>query len=419
MYKWLVILCLFLWKTPVIAQDSLHLKYENYRHRLMTGFLKRGTGPGSMIPMSRRWPGKHCMDGYYLDGTCGGLTRNPDESGMLDWVDGTIHIGYLLAVLGSELEVNARKGLSLDTTIMDLRNTLRTIDRLDSGGEVKYGREPVLNGFMLRDDVPTDIHRHFPGYGCGRAQLFCNRSIRDGNMPSQDQFINLLFGLSFCKKYLEKNSAKHPEIPELIIHVKEISTRIASFLLVNDWVIRDPDGYVVPIGSGAVGYSYGISQSLKYVTGKKQGNFTSDVTGYFLWRSLVSINYQPGNALHNEVNLSMQLALMAMTGVKRDKTFRDLCTRSHEYVFLLAEKLLHDKKMTETPELYRYLLRIAPEKGPCNNAPDCENVNEWKSENRWFHPNSINGYEYEGGAEFNGLDFMLLYNLYFLAFEGE
>ena len=61
-----------------------------------------------------------------------------------------------------------------------------------------------------------------------------------------------------------------------------------------------------------------------------------------------------------------------------------------------------------------------PNAGECNRPWTCNNIPGWRATNRWMHVNKANITDINTpSSDHNGLDFLLLYNLYALLFPGE
>lgn len=77
-----------------------------------------------------------------------------------------------------------------------------------------------------------------------------------------------------------------------------------------------------------------------------------------------------------------------------------------------AELGLKDKDYNSEKALYQGLLNSAPENGPASNC----GIYDWTSTSRCLWPENL-GKKSDQHIEYNGLDYMMLYNLYQIAFE--
>jgi hypothetical protein len=64
------------------------------------------------------------------------------------------------------------------------------------------------------------------------------------------------------------------------------------------------------------------------------------------------------------------------------------------------------------------MLTTAPCDGPCHLTAGCEEAPGWKGEHRWKSPEQRNGNKYAPVAQYGGMDYMILYNLYYIYTEG-
>lgn len=396
-----------------VMSDSL---YDYYHQRFREHFILLDTGQGGGIPVAVSWPLIQCDDEWQLQRMCFGKGMAPGQTGLLAWGDGTGHMGHYLAVLGTEYERFRRMGRNTDSTIREISIVVQSLRRLDLAGEVKYGLPPQQNGFLLRDDVTRETARHIePKYGCAKSGFICRDGIADGNMMSQDQVIHLMFGIALTVHALPEEVKNIYTGNSLRRELIQQTDKMLRYMARNGWIILDPAGNNVPLGFSAVGYSFALARCGKMITGRGYGNFTSLVAGRPLWNTLEETPYQR-SVLHNEVNLAMQLCLMTVMGPRNNDIFRNLCTNGHLEMYLLAEAYLHRHTPLAGKDLFAPMLHAVPLKGICNNSPGCENVPGWRCSNRWFHPDERNGESYEPECEFNGLDLMLLYNLYQIHF---
>lgn len=416
--KYILLIPAFAFITCCMAQQQMDdALYDQYRERFCDHFVLAENSRGGGIPLSARWLEKNCDDEWLMRRMCEGNGLVPGKKGLLDWSDGTVYMGHYLAVLGTEYKRFAVQEKNVGQTVKEISLVIEGLKRLDIGAEVKYKKQGESNGFLLRDDVDLEAGLKIdPEFGCVKSGKVCRTGIADGNMMSQDQVIHLLFGSAFIIQLVPDTVMNIYSGKPVVTELKDHLDKIIRYFSKRAWIIKDPDGNNVPLGYSAVGYSFGLARAGKSLTGKSYGNATSLFLGRTLWKTLEETPFQPSNNLHNEVNLAMQLCLMAVAGPDDGEIYRDLCMNGKEEMFLLAEAVLHKHLPSAPASVFESLLASVPTKGPCYNSPGCENVPGWEGSNRWLHRTRINGSPHGDGAEFNGLDIMLLYNLYWLSF---
>ena len=93
------------------------------------------------------------------------------------------------------------------------------------------------------------------------------------------------------------------------------------------------------------------------------------------------------------------------------------CKNSDQEVYALADAVLNDKKLSKRLRKVNIeaILNTAPRGGPCFKTPGCNAPEGWKSSNRWLHPtHKDDGNKHGLHQEWNGLDYMMLYNFFHL-----
>ncbi|MBL0740741.1 T9SS type A sorting domain-containing protein [Chryseolinea lacunae] len=97
--------------------------------------------------------------------------------------------------------------------------------------------------------------------------------------------------------------------------------------------------------------------------------------------------------------------------------------KQHQEVYALLNEYLNDNSTTIGSDYFAHIITGAPCEGPHHRpASDVNDVglNGWRGVSRWERPQSADGYiDYknlgETSGKFNGLDYMLLYNIYMLS----
>jgi hypothetical protein len=118
------------------------------------------------------------------------------------------------------------------------------------------------------------------------------------------------------------------------------------------------------------------------------------------------------------VNLGMSLALTALNG-RGLSLVMEKSVRSNMVLFYLWGCWLHSKAPhpVALKEL-KQILQEAPSEG-AGFFPVRAAAKGWRSENRWFHPERYEGMEWEAECLFNGLDYMLAFNVFKLLEKGK
>jgi hypothetical protein len=238
----------------------------------------------------------------------------------------------------------------------------------------------------------------------------------------------------------------------------------AGFGFSTHWFLLNPiTQTLVPLGSGSdldMGsyYHYGVIKAGEAITGQNlrvyDGILTPTETVKFytdLFRShYVDVPILPGglipilvNMLFGGVHVNIQFddyklrSLSCIGNVLGAETFSILRTHRDNYNhekpgyfpcyehFPLMYLTLHDPNYTvmalednvynTDKVLYENLLNSAPKCGPASNC----GVSDWTSRSRCVWPERLGEFPSTSNVDYSGLDYMMLHNLYYIAFRKE
>jgi Ca2+-binding RTX toxin-like protein len=424
-------------------------KYMRYRRRLRgdgtaayPGFVSIGSAPGQSLPAGSRMLTANCVTDWQVD-ACD-YEEELDLHGMYKWGDGTIWLGEYLEVLASEWAVFTDMGLDTTETEADLLSALRAFDRLDDGAETSLGYTAERNGFYLRDDVPASFaflrggQPRFPrsdtdpegnqliGYECIGSDVACDPPrLEDGNFTSQDQTVALVHGMAMVHALIP-DSLIVDEVP--IRHTaREMVDRMVWHLGQDNWKALDPAGNVPPPawGGDLVGFSYTLAEAAKRICGddfRDFGSFEgyqtlrSQTIGQAAWEGLPAIWEA---TFHFNRNMGMRAA--AYTGDWEPEEAAQRAVHGNQDYFALTYAIINDVPLPEpfSPWRLEALLDSAPCSGPCSGYDHCEDAPGWRGDSVNTSPDNRAGNHHHPKAEFNGLDYMALHNLYYLYRKGD
>lgn len=443
---------------PLFSQGYQNLDtYKNLRKRLQKDFTLIGDGQGKSLVAERRsgtdYPGK--------------LIFHADE---------TSNMGYYLATLATEYQLLKINGKSTFNTLEELTFAVKAINRLDETAE-SYIRTPAtppspqtgdLNGFFIRSDVShsffSDNAGHFNSgeYGSspvdGITSSLYNETLQyiQPLRESQDQVLNLLMGLSFVTKYV------HDSIPGFIFQdgisdlsreAKAISHRMITYLKSNGWKVKDPvTGTFLNNAQGgeAVHLSYAFAEAACAISNEFSGvvsgfpekrcnTYHDGVTAsnYYFFQFMknyvecpqgYSTSSTSCRACH-ELYKPMMLAAIGSSYYQNgtDVTANILSQQgvnTEIQIIPLIHQILWNKGSLVNDSVYTTLLNHPLPNGPYN-AGSCDYPHfEWSAPVRWRQPERRGAgcmsaeqdtacFNFFSG-EYNGLDYMLLFNLYCL-----
>lgn len=470
--QWLIVLLSFLLPTFGFNQTEADLisKYWKYRQRLVgsqaqfnlePGFLRVGSATGhSLVAISRNRLGSNFNlwpldpDTPFAPCKLEDVHQTlPVQKGWINYSDATIIHGFYLAVLASEWKLLNDTGADVTDTEDEIYHALLALERLDQNAESYYGLPGSLDGFFVRDDVGADMEDDFgtefslitssgicgpensdagdmqgEGGGNNGCAYSCNgykETTLLGSM-SQDQVIYLLLGLRMLHEFIPTNHFIYSmNVPD---RVSQITHRIVSYVRADNnndeeyWTIWDPQGYTVGRGCCAKFFAHPMAIIGKDITGNTYSN--NNEAGWIATKG--SIGWQ------TEVNINMILPLAALSG---NMTRNKLWNNSNDWekeIWQLVYNILHENNMQRdiSKPFWENLLASAPCDGPCDYPLDslatnpgipCTPTPGWYHHNRWMSKdgkdtptNTLT--DPSDWGEYNGLDFMLAYNLYRIAF---
>ena len=424
--------------------DSLnHEKYNVYRSRLQNEFMyySEDNAAGSNIPAS------------IVD----------MQKRQIRWGDATINLSFYIAVLATEYRLRKKKNEDYAKSFIDLYHAMQALERLDMEAESFYDSSINLsqpNGFFIRDDIPKDLKHRLPNSHLVNKNYlrvrsdFTNKDIRNNEM-SQDQVWHLLLSLALVEDLVNdtlkvsiftfsgKRKVEMAEWARIIAYrlVKRLQTRYCLYighkkLLCSDfWMLTNPvTGKKVKRGAWPTMLEYGFAKTGNKITKKRYGNLHwGDSPGAGIWFSIIAgLQRFQSLAKTGEWSAFYHAASLATAGnIWSSEKLVRLFNHHHRLLFIKSPQYEHlaliayllyggnKKLMLNEKEFYLNLLNKAPLNGPFNYAdPDQKDyVPEWSSVNRLVWPERLDrNMPLFLKGEYNGLDYLLLHNLYYLVY---
>jgi hypothetical protein len=170
---YLLLMCAFMCafqstKAQQPSDDEILLeRYWNYRERQQKHFVKIGSQKGESIPIIRIEPN---FATYIIPANKIGL-QIPDGQkyqtlyGKAKFGDAGVDLGYYIAMLSTEYALLKKDNADLTSVENELYYALEAINRLDRNAEDWFGGNAALNGFFIREDVPSDFYEQFEELG--------------------------------------------------------------------------------------------------------------------------------------------------------------------------------------------------------------------------------------------------------------
>lgn len=412
---------------------TLTEKYIRYRERLKSQFmLCIGTGPGCSLPASIR----NTYDDNY----------NGRET--IKWGDGTIDLGMYISVLATEFKLLHDENKNTAETLTELYYALEAFNRLDYFGDTCFGMPPELNGFFIRSDAGAglfnnpekkqetlnrlnvsgpsvnNISSEFLNFLKGDTKLFA---------VSKDQVFILLMAMKLITLYIPEHihSASGKFMDGEISfseEAKNIAGRMIEWIhpsgksnFFTIWKIRTPSGGKVKAGSNAWTYSPLLSETLKNISGI--GNPQQKGFSWMMAKGIREFSWLAYKPIFffNRSESFKTLLMETLAGKKKNKADK-FYRRSHAFTpynwYLIP--LLYGCLNQSWPEnfdwkIYESLLKEAPTEGPHHFAEGEFENKQWSSTSLIIHPRRTTHIIPHFPGSYNGLDFMLLYNLFLIA----
>ncbi|MBI3510555.1 MAG: T9SS type A sorting domain-containing protein [Bacteroidetes bacterium] len=429
-------------------------KYWHYRYRLVNDFMVVGDGPGMSLPA--------CI-------------RNKGGTQNLYWGETPVYLGYYLGVLATEYRLLKDNGQNTDRTLTELYYALKASVRIDFVAEsyIAWNQSNVVDGFLIRDDVPANfVTQHSnelnqnrvstdPAFeiGSGRPgpvsvtesdySHFLNDPDPSKVAVSQDVIYQLLMGFALVKRYTDDGVLTFnnyvtgtTDNADLKAMAVDEADKIVSFIKENHghhWVIHDPNDNAVVGGSNLdmAAQSYGLALSGTYITGITYNDSHTDPS---LWQGLQDPNVLLCDPISNQASVHpMGMVLAAMSNSWRNtvgnNTTPDKILENGDYdaggtfgcayfdnhfgwdVFygMLWDGFYGGQMHIGDLCKARDILNSAFADGPFDHNVADKAYPGWCATRRFFDDSprqNIGKPGFEGN--YNGLDYMLLFNLYYL-----
>jgi hypothetical protein len=460
MKKAIIIVIVFLaGSSSLLAQnEETNLqKYWHYRHRLVNYYMVVGQGNGKSLPADIR--------NHYAF-----------SSNVIRWGEAPAYQGYYLGVLASEFRLLKDYGQNTDQTLTELYYALLAIERIDYNAESAWNYPNSIDGLLIRDDVPVnfalnnynqlnnDIPPNNQGVtiGSGKpglvnvtasdyyANYLANRP--EDNVVSMDVIFSLLMGYALVKDLVDAgslsfynyitNSLMQVDMRAMAIdETDRIISHIKSGIPTSQWVIAQPDGsFDAQQGALVNGLSYPLAIAGNFITGL---NYEDGYTAAdeFVWDDLtkedILCDYiSNGYSVHE---MAMVLASISNSwkeypGGSNDTPARILEVGDYnaggsgecsyfdnhfgwDVFYGMLWDVLHGGP-NYIGDLCKasQILSSAHWDGPFyHTSTDNAAAGSWCAARRFFEdpPRQVTGkLGFQGN--YNGLDYMLLFNLYYL-----
>jgi hypothetical protein len=462
-------LFLFVSVNAQVNMDDWANKYHYYRERLNNYFVSVGPNPGQSIPAALRQGSDFACN----DGTTDFLI----SGGMLGYDDAPDYHGWYLGTLATEYYLTQRAGGDLSGIVKELYYALYAINRLDQtdGG---IGNT-ALDGFYIREDVPADFviqhpelqnyHLPIPGDNqlspvinvdafsdCPGGSTWAGRGP-DAKAMSMDHDTRILMGLALIKKFVDGGASYGTPFQDGVTSLQSeaiaMADRIITYMKSRGWFLYMPTAAgpfgtagscgsplntfdplqepctscpvsggteLVPRGCAPIEYCFGIAKAGQFITGINYQDATTLVDAP-VWEAGMYDNIATSKLYSTAGNLAQVFILVAigdswqglLPGHDTQYQMHHLDMDNYDWRFYtLLHDALHDESSLVTFSDSKFCERMnnAPCTGPTGNDAN------WHHNNTFDCNNDPNAEFYQQTA-YNGLDYMLLYNLWYINYE--
>ncbi len=450
--------------------DQEHIKYWYFRQKLISNFMVIGQEvPYACTAVKDPAAKKYGGCGYSMPAHGRYFEVNLKS---YHFAEGGVNLGWYIGVLATELRLLYNHGQPYESTQYELLCALRTYTRLDNLCE--YGAWPHesttrcdnMNGLFVRDDVDANLFENNPALAAKfptwntrlRSVLFEAQEEFANAYPSQDQIAHLFMGYALVKRCLSDIPARYyyderiGVVVDFVGMVQYCTELIADRLMGNFW-----QGYLIEDGEREPYEkccnqwiemnSYGLASAAYQITGKTEylDWFTHNplygpvqiegwnVKGFYEGTG----NEYMWNRWYygDDFAIALILAFAAVANnwqvfipLPKNITFDALVEYGEDFymeIYAMLNHFLHDKSYSQDniADLYpkfEECIHVAKCDGNYNHPLGDETrtgVPGWMASNRWIRSETAED-SYDGDifqrGEWNGLDFMLLYNLYYL-----
>lgn len=418
--------------------EQNHTKYQTYRDRIKY-FYTIGTSPGECQYAS-------------ISGMFPPRVKRLNFGG-----DQSIEMAWFTSVMATEYFIRSKDGQDVSTTLKELYYALMAYKRLDECETREPWNKPKakFDGFFMRSDIPSDtfVQENLSGFNkdLTPADTFLSRppgmpcwveKIRYSNHDmSQDQAIHILMAFALISRCLPDTNLVFPGLngEEISFNfnafAKDAADKLIHYIM-NDrqingtkpWVIYNPDGEKAHMGAAAGVFAYAFCRAGQYITGNVyMPDLGMKVKGRVVWE--VAKIPTP-----NEWNTSMASILAAIgdSWGSTEGTDKAIFSASKKYdwdtFYILLWQVLHNKKSGYLDkEKLLNQLNLAPPNGTYYYGEEeltfAGGEKAGKPEGGWCSNNRFrNTIKEQQGREnykgnYNGLDYMLLYNLYHICYQ--
>ena len=367
------------------------VKYWDYRYSFKKEFISIGTGNGKSLP----------------------ATMQSTETQQLDYSNASVQLGWYIAMLATEyqilsanmyLPITEHEELSPTQNLIELYRALKTLDRLDGNAEGLFECDSLaLNGFFIQND----------NYFLDQDSLLI-KNKRGSIEPDVDQYLNLFLGLAMVKQFIPEGTIVKGEDLNKLACTQ--ASRMIIYLEKNDWRIShacNPSKTDI--------FSYGEYNMRKYSSELREvfsffnDEGDSDLKIPFFRRKFWNAFKGKGNSIFEENRSILVQTLSNSAKNKTGKRLKKRALKEKWFIYPLLNAVLYPEQADfEKDSLINLSETMLNEVSSTEIVSS--NQSDWNTSNYFFsNAEQRKSSQFrEEQMKFNGLDFLLFYNIWFI-----
>lgn len=374
---------------------------------------------------------KRFLDRFYFSGRIATEVDRSVSGGRVVFGDQTIYMGQALMAFSTEMAVRRRRRLPTDDARKLIAELLDGIEELERKANTRYQVDDPdqRRGLIVRDDISGPSDSRLGGRFREVASDW-QHPEKENASPSGDQLFGLMFGLYAVKQYSGDR--------ELSERAARISERLFEYARETGFVLRLPNKRATRRGSDMrwlASLYHGLNKTISGKDYFAESYIEIEIVGISVrtglkplaafWdspdtaRAVAELAGKKldipriGDFALNSFALHILLMSLAPSEVWSQEELERAAIASHHPLAILAYCAHHKTKPKTVREAdITKALQACPESGP---SAGLSASTGWQHDNRWIRCTNVTKPN-SGSGEYNGLDWLLLYNFRELVF---
>jgi hypothetical protein len=387
----------------------------------------RGQRVGTMSQSDKyRSIRKRFLDRFCFQDRVAASIESNVAGGKVTFGDQTIYLGQALLALSTEIPILVDSGQDTADARTRISELLTAIEELDTKANERLGGPATSqpDGLFVRDDIIGPGDPRLGGAFVEVKSDWQNPELENAS-PSGDQIFGLMFGLY--------GVVRHSGDATLVTRARNISSLLYDYARRSNFVLKLPNGQPTKRGSDMRWLASLLHGLNKAITGEdlfadskiEVGGATYPLNGVSsFWDSpttadkiaslaglSVAVVAVPGIDEPLELNsFALHILLMALAPAEvwDQEQVEKVALKCNHHLSILLNCQVHNSLPNDfDQEGVQQILDMCPETGP---RASLAAATGWLQDNRWVRCSKIFN-ENSGIEEYNGVDWLVLYNL--------